>query len=102
MDFSKIEETREENQKPEDNLVFHYNREERLKRAPKIVQDYYSGNFKPYKGGLLKSLVATRGNRLLFCMMLVFFTQENQPCDVYKQGARKSEYSSFTLSGGAP
>ena len=49
MDFSKIEETREENQKPEDNLVFHYNREERLKRAPKIVQDYYSGNFKPYK-----------------------------------------------------
>lgn len=73
MDFSKIEETREENQKPEDNLVFHYNREERLKRAPKIVQDYYSGNFKPYKGGLLKSLVATRGNRLLFVTIVFTF-----------------------------
>ena len=30
MDFSKIEETREENQKPEDNLVFHYNRGETI------------------------------------------------------------------------
>ncbi len=73
MDFSKIEETREDNQNPEENLVFHYNRAERLKRAPKIVQDYYSGNFKPYKGGLLKSLVATRGNRLLFVTIVFAF-----------------------------
>jgi len=73
MDFSKIEETREENQNPEENLVFHYNRAERLKRAPKIVQDYYSGNFKPYKGGLLKSLVSTRGNRLLFVTIVFAF-----------------------------
>lgn len=73
MDFSKIEETREENQSPEENLVFHYNRAERLKRAPKIVQDYYSGDFKPYKGGLLKSLVATKANRLLFVTIIFAF-----------------------------
>ena len=73
MDFSKIEETREENQNPEENLVFHYNRAERLKHAPKIVQDYYSGDFKPYKGGLFKSLVATKANRLLFVTIIFAF-----------------------------
>ncbi|MBQ9908379.1 MAG: hypothetical protein IJM48_01110 [Treponema sp.] len=73
MDFSKIEETREDNSLPEENLVFHYSRAERLKRAPKIVQDYYSGNFKPYKGGLLKSLVSTRANRLLFVTIVFAF-----------------------------
>lgn len=73
MDFSKIEETREENQNPEEQLVFHYNREERLKHAPKIVQDYYSGNFKPYKGGLFKSLVQTKANRLLFVTIVFTF-----------------------------
>ena len=73
MDFSKIDETREDNVPPEENLVFHYNREDRLKRAPKIVQDYYSGNFKPYKGGLLKSLVSTRANRLLFVTIVFTF-----------------------------
>ncbi len=73
MDFSNIEETREDNQNPEENLVFRYNREERLKHAPKIVQDYYSGKFGPYKGGLLKSLVNTRGNRLLFVTIIFTF-----------------------------
>lgn len=73
MDFSKIDETREDNVPPEENLVFHYNRAERLKRAPKIVQDYYSGNFRPYKGGLLKSLVSTRANRLLFVTIVFAF-----------------------------
>ena len=73
MDLSKIEETRDENQNPEENLVFHYSRAERLKRAPKIVRDYYSGEFKPYKGGLLKSLVATKANRLLFVTIVFTF-----------------------------
>ena len=73
MDFSKIEEGRETENIPEDQMVFHYNREERLKHAPEIVRQYYSGEFKPYKGGLLKSLVNTRGNRLLFVTIVFTF-----------------------------
>ena len=73
MDFSKLEETREENSSPEENLVFHYSREERLKHAPQIVQDYYSGKFGAYKGGLFKSLVNTRANRLLFVTIIFAF-----------------------------
>ena len=45
-------------------LVFRYSREERLKHAPKIVQDYYSGA-SAVKRGLLRSLVATKGNRFM-------------------------------------
>ena len=75
MDFSKFEETRsdEEQKRPEEQMVFHYNREDRLKHAPEIVQDYYSGKFHPYKGGLFKSLVNTRSNRLLFVTIVFAF-----------------------------
>ena len=75
MDFSKFEETRsdDEQKHPDEQMVFHYSREERLKRAPKIVQDYYAGDFKPYKGGLFKSLVNTRANRLLFVTIVFAF-----------------------------
>ena len=75
MDFSHFTETKtdEEQNKPDEQMVFHYNRAERLKHAPKIVQDYYSGDFKAYKGGLFKSLVNTRGNRLLFVTIVFAF-----------------------------
>ena len=75
MDFSKIEETKSEEEfnHPDEQMVFHYSREERLKHAPEIVQDYYSGKFKPYKGGLLKSLVNTKANRLLFVTIIFAF-----------------------------
>lgn len=73
MDFSKIEETRPEKPTDEEQMVFHYNREERLKHAPEIVQDYYSGKFKPYKGGIFRSLVNTKANRLLFVTIIFAF-----------------------------
>ncbi|MCR4821960.1 MAG: hypothetical protein K5873_03695 [Treponema sp.] len=73
MDFSKIEESREDKVSEEEQMVFHYSREERLKHAPEIVRDYYSGKFAPYKGGLLKSLVNTRGNRLLLVTIVFAF-----------------------------
>ena len=75
MDFSHFTETKtdEEQNKPDEQMVFHYNRAERLKHAPKIVQDYYSGDFKAYKGGLFKSLVATKANRLLFVTVIFTF-----------------------------
>ena len=75
MDFSKFDETQsdDEHKQNDERLIFHYNREERLKHAPEIVQDYYSGKFHPYKGGLFKSLVNTRANRLLFVTIIFAF-----------------------------
>jgi hypothetical protein len=58
-------------------LVFYYNREERIARAPKIVRDYYSGKNKPVTG-LFKVLVATPAKRFLFltiialCVIVIF------------------------------
>ena len=62
----------------EEKLHFYYNQEERLKNAPKIVQDYYSGNFRLNKG-FFRVLVATRSNRfallvLILCLVMVLFT----------------------------
>lgn len=73
MDFSKIEEGHEDNPSDEEQMVFHYSRAERLKHAPEIVQKYYSGEFKPYKGGLFRSLVNTKANRLLFVAIIFCF-----------------------------
>ena len=75
MDFSKINETKSDDElnHPEEQMVFHYSREGRLKHAPEIVQDYYSGKFHPYKGGLFKSLVNTKANRLLFVTIIFAF-----------------------------
>ena len=72
MDFSQIDEGHPDG---EETLVFRYNREERLKRAPQIVQDYYNGKALQPKKGLFRVLLATRANRLMFitlCLLSVF------------------------------
>ena len=61
VDFGKIDDGHVDGEEP---LVFRYSREERLKHAPKIVQDYYSGASQ-VRRGLLRSLVATKGNRFM-------------------------------------
>lgn len=84
--YDNIPETRspggEENS---ENLVFRYNREERIKRAPKIVQDYYAGKLAPTKG-LFKVLVATKFNRMMlltvalcFAVVVIVKTFSNRP-----------------------
>lgn len=80
----------------EEHLHFYYNQEERLKRAPKIVQDYYSGEFKLNKG--FRVLVANRGNRfilivLVLCLLMVGFTSLFASFD-----KGKIENLNFTLS----
>ncbi|MCR5288789.1 MAG: hypothetical protein K6E51_02220 [Treponema sp.] len=62
----------------EEPLHFYYNREERIKKAPKIVQDYYAGGGPRPTRGLFKVLVATRANRtilfvMLACLLIVLF-----------------------------
>lgn len=49
----------------EEQIVYRYNREERISRAPQNVQDYYNGNMNLQKKGLFRTLVSTRGNRVM-------------------------------------
>ena len=60
-------ETRSDNE--EENIVFHYSHENRIKNAPKIVQDYYNGNFKLNKG--IKVLFKNAPNRVLLISLVV-------------------------------
>lgn len=70
--YDNIPESRNPEQDADENLVFRYNRQERIKNAPKIVQDYYAGRLTPTKG-LFKVLVATKFNRfMLFTVALCF------------------------------
>ena len=60
MDFTNIEESRPDGEQP---LKFYYNREERLEKAPQVVQDFYSGKFKANKG--IKAIFANKSNRFM-------------------------------------
>lgn len=60
------------------NLVFHYNREDRIKNAPKMVRDYYNGDYKMPPKGIFKMLVYTKSSRIMLfvliaCLLLVLF-----------------------------
>jgi hypothetical protein len=75
MSFHDIDEGYPDGEKP---LHFYYNREERIKHAPKIVKDYYEGKGTHPPRGLFRALVATRANRLMLmavvaCTILVLF-----------------------------
>ena len=84
--YDDIPESREtQNAGDSGELHFHYNREERIKRAPKIVQDYYAGKLAPTKG-LFRVLVATKFNRMMlltvalcFAVVLIVNTFSNRP-----------------------
>lgn len=61
-----------------ENLVFHYNREERIQKAPKMVRDYYTGEYKMPPKGLFKMLVYTKSSRIMLfvlvaCLVLTLF-----------------------------
>ncbi len=44
--------------------------EERIKNAPKIVQDYYAGKVNNFQKGLFRVLVAKKSNRIIFVVMI--------------------------------
>lgn len=66
--FEDIEEIVPDND-AEKPLVFRYNREERIARAPKLVQDYYNGKLEPVRGF---RIFFTKQNRFIF-FALIFF-----------------------------
>lgn len=55
-----------------DNLVFHYDRKERLKNAPDIVKKYYAGELQQPPHGLFKALFHTKTSR--FMLIALAFT----------------------------
>lgn len=64
--FDDVKESYKEN---DESLHFFYNREERIAKAPQIVQDYYNGHLKPVKG---IRVLFTRQNRYIFLSLLFF------------------------------
>jgi hypothetical protein len=50
----------------EEQLVFYYNREERLAKAPQVVRDLYKKEEAPRRFGLFRSLVSTRPRAMMF------------------------------------
>jgi hypothetical protein len=54
---------------PERETVFYYNRERRLEKAPPAVQALYTAA--PPRGGLIRPLVATKGNRIIFTSIVI-------------------------------
>ena len=77
MDFSNMDEGHEDGKEV---LHYYFNHEERIKRAPKIVRDYYSGEGIQSPKGILKSLVATKANRFglfaiaIFCAFIYVYS----------------------------
>ena len=65
--FEEADEGHAEN---EETIVFRYNREERLKHAPKIVQDYYDGKLTPIRG--FKILWVNKANRYILLSLVLF------------------------------
>ena len=66
--FEDVEEIVPDNE-ADKKLVFRYNREERIAKAPKVVQNYYDGKMKPVRGF---RIFLTKENRYIF-FALIFF-----------------------------
>lgn len=61
---------RETSDNPQE-FQFHYSREERLKHAPKNVQNFYKGKFGFSEGGLIRVLLSNKSSKLLFLTIVV-------------------------------
>ncbi len=55
----------------EQELVFHYNRERRIRNAPESVQNYYSGESHGPQKGLIRIFFTNRGTKLLFFSIII-------------------------------
>lgn len=55
----------------EEQVIFHYNHDERIARAPKIVQEYYAGGGPRPVKGLFKVLVSNKGNKFMLASIFI-------------------------------
>lgn len=84
-----------------ENFTYYYNREDRLKSANKMVQDYYNGQWKGPPKGLIKSLVHSKSSKFMFivlCLVLcvvVIVMISNSRANVSTISGIKFELSAF-------
>jgi hypothetical protein len=57
-------------ERPEERLVFHYNRERRLENAPEAVQRAYRDGYTPNRG-FIRGLTANAGLRSIFVTIII-------------------------------
>jgi hypothetical protein len=69
MDFDNLDEGHEDGC---ESVHYYFNNEERIKHAPKIVQDYYAGKGPRPVKGLFRNLVATPANKLGLLSIALF------------------------------
>ncbi|MCR4941141.1 MAG: hypothetical protein K5930_13730 [Treponemataceae bacterium] len=60
----------DQNSENPEGLHFYYDRQERLKHAPRQVKDFYAGKMKTPPKGLIKALVATRASKIMFLTLI--------------------------------
>ncbi|MDR2897955.1 MAG: hypothetical protein LBU99_04000, partial [Spirochaetaceae bacterium] len=60
-----------EDEQREQELVFRYNRDHRLKNAPESVQKHYSGEAQGPQKGLIRIFFSNRGTKLLFISIII-------------------------------
>jgi len=88
----------------EEELVFYYNREHRLAKAPQSVRDLYTAQKKP-RFNLLKPLVADKPRAILFftiliiCIFIVVLSVLGYFDSSYKLEGNKIEMSGTVLEG---
>lgn len=79
--------------------------EERIRNAPKIVQDFYAGKVNQFDKGLFKVLVAKKSNRIifiimLFCIAIVFINGTlNKNNNIKVVSGYECELQSFSYDG---
>jgi hypothetical protein len=88
----------------EDRLVFHYNRERRLEKAPQAVRDMYTDNPK-MRPGLLRSLTGDRPRASLFfvivilCVLIFALSMFGKLDSSYSLGGHKIEIAGTRYEG---
>jgi hypothetical protein len=86
-------------------LVFHYNRAERISRAPQNVRDYYAGKSEMPKG-LFKVLVASKFSRFmlvsvaLLSIAFIFLARTTSDASSGTVAGIPAEVSAFSFDGG--
>ncbi len=61
----------EQDKDNQNGLHFYYDRDERLKNAPRVVKDFYNGNMKTPQIGLIRVLVANKATRIMFLTIVL-------------------------------
>jgi hypothetical protein len=88
--FEDVEEIVPDNE-ADKKLKFYYNREERIAKAPKLVQDYYNG--KPIRSGLFGTDLHALPNNTLCAV----YTPDNIFTGLFEKNAQGRLHTLFVI-----